>query len=141
MHPQRIGGTDARPAWLLAFETGDTVMETLETFARENDIAGAHFHAIGAVRHATLAWYNLDSKKYEETRYDELLEVCALVGNVSRFDGEPKIHAHCVLGRRDTMAVGGHLVEAVVRPTLELFLTVGDGVERTMDEEVGLPLL
>lgn len=141
MRHRRIGGTDQQPVWLLAFETGDAVIATLERFAAEQQLGGGHFHAIGAVRRATLAWYDLDTKRYEETRHDEQLEVCALTGNVSHFEGEPKIHVHCVLGRRDTTTVGGHLIEAEVRPTLELYLTGGRGAEREMDEEVGLPLL
>lgn len=141
MKSQRIGGTDEHPVHLLAFETGEPIISTIEGFARENGIDGAHFHAIGAVSSATLAWYDLGTKRYEETTYDEQLEVCALVGNVSRFGDETRLHAHCVLGRRDTKSIGGHLIRATVRPTLELFLTAGARIERTMDEEVGLALL
>jgi len=137
-HVRRDGDHDT---WLLAFDIGDRVMETLEEWARERGIEGAHFHALGAFRRATLAWYDLEEQQYEEHDIDEQLEVCSLVGNVSVHQGKTKIHAHAVLGRRDVSTVGGHLIEAEVRPTLELTLTTFRRVERGMVEEVGLPLL
>lgn len=44
------------------------------------------------------------------------------MGDVALQDGKPKIHAHRVVGRRDGSTRGGHLIEAYVRPTLELML-------------------
>jgi predicted DNA-binding protein with PD1-like motif len=32
------------------------------------------------------------------------------------------VHAHVVVGKRDCTAHGGHLIDARVRPTLELIL-------------------
>lgn len=51
----------------------------------------------------------------------EQVEVFSLIGDVALQDGKPKIHAHCVVGRRDG-STRGHLIEAYVRPTLELML-------------------
>lgn len=128
--------------WMLAFADGDAVVETLRDFARAHAISAGHFHAIGALRRATLAFYDLDSKRYEEHLVLEQTEVCSLIGDVSTFEGDVRIHAHCVLGRRDLTTLGGHLVEAEVAPTLELFLRTGEArLVRTMDERSGLPLL
>ena len=51
------------------------------------------------------------------------MEVLSLVGDVS-WDEQtgPKVHAHVVVGRSDGSAHGGHLLEAHVRPTLEVML-------------------
>jgi predicted DNA-binding protein with PD1-like motif len=38
-------------------------------------------------------------------------------------NGKPKVHAHVVLGKADGTAPGGHLMEATVRPTLEIVTT------------------
>jgi predicted DNA-binding protein with PD1-like motif len=57
-------------------------------------------------------------------------------------DGRRKAHAHVVLGRRDGSTVGGHLLEAHVRPTLELMLTESPAHLRRMhDPETGLALI
>jgi hypothetical protein len=57
-------------------------------------------------------------------------------------EGKPSIHAHVVLGKRDGSTCGGHLIEAEVRPTLELILTESPAhLERRYDQEAGLALL
>ena len=47
-----------------------------------------------------------------------------------------------VLGKSDGMTKGGHLLEAHVRPTLEVILTESpEHLRRRTDEETGLPLI
>ena len=67
----------------------------------------------------------------------------SLVGNVARdAQGEPKLHAHVVVGRADGTAHGGHLLEGHVWPTLEVILSAHEEpLRRSVDEETGLPLL
>jgi uncharacterized protein len=52
----------------------------------------------------------------------EQVELLSLAGDVALSDGEPVIHAHVVVGCRDTTTRGGHLIDATVRPTLELII-------------------
>ena len=70
------------------------------------------------------------------------MEVLSLLGNVAIKGDEHKLHAHVVLGKRDGTAHGGHLLEAYVRPTLELIVTESPAhLRRVTDEKTGLPLL
>ena len=46
----------------------------------------------------------------------------SLLDNLALDQGKPKVHAHVVLGKADGSAHGGHLLEAHVRPTLEVTL-------------------
>ena len=39
-------------------------------------------------------------------------------------DGEPVVHLHGMLGASDGTVIGGHLFQAEVFPTLELFVAV-----------------
>lgn len=128
---------------LLVFETGEEVIAELARFAEERQLGAAHFTGIGAFRRVTLGFYDLDRQEYLERPLDEQVEVTAVVGNVARAaDGGWKVHAHVTVGRRDGEARGGHLLEGVVRPTLELFLTeTGEEVWRRHDPETGLTLI
>ena len=57
-------------------------------------------------------------------------------------DGEPFLHLHVALGRSDLSVVGGHLDEAIVYPTIEVWLRTEDvDIQRTKDPETGLDLL
>jgi predicted DNA-binding protein with PD1-like motif len=73
---------------------------------------------------------------------EEQVEVLALTGNVALAKGQPKVHAHVVVGMRDGTAHGGHLIEATVRPTLEVVLVESaPHLRRSMDEATGLALI
>jgi uncharacterized protein len=127
---------------VLVFDKGDEVMENLTRFAAEQNVTAAHFTAIGAFSDVTLGFLDPGTKEYEPIEVDEQVEALSLVGDVSVQDGEPKIHAHVVVGKRDGSAHGGHLLEAHVWPTLEVVLTESPAhLRREVDGETGLPLI
>jgi predicted DNA-binding protein with PD1-like motif len=129
--------------YALIFDTGDEVMKTLLAFAREHGLAGSHFTAIGAFREVTLGYFDWDKKEYRHIPVREQVEVLSLVGDVALGEqGEPKVHAHVVVGKSDGTAHGGHLLEAVVRPTLEAVLVESpQHLRRRHDPETGLALI
>jgi predicted DNA-binding protein with PD1-like motif len=138
----RVIDREAQRTWALVFATGDEVMSTLQAFAAQAGITAARFTAIGALRDATLGYFDWDTKRYERIPVREQVEVLALVGDVALEDDAARIHAHVVVGRRDGTAHGGHLLEAHVRPTLEVMLTESPAhLRRRFDRETGLALI
>ena len=128
--------------FLLVFARGEEVIAGIRTFAEKNDIRGGSFVAIGAFERAVIAWWSWTTKEYERREVDEQLEVLALSGNVAVENGRTRVHAHAALGRRDGIAAGGHLLEGVVRPTLELHLIdYGRPIIRKKDEKTNLSLI
>ncbi|MDP8926450.1 MAG: DNA-binding protein [Actinomycetota bacterium] len=127
----------------LVFEAGDEVVSELTGFAKENGLDAADFTALGAFSGATLGYFDVEKKEYEEIPVGEQAEVLSLVGNVAvKEAGEPQVHAHAVLGLRDGATRGGHLLEARVRPTLEVVLTESpEHLKRRWDDEAGLALI
>ena len=126
----------------LVFDVEDEAVSTLTSFAEERQIEAAHFTAIGAFREAVIAFFDWETKSYEEIPVDEPVEVAAMTGNVARMEGAVRVHAHVVLGRRDGSALAGHLVSGRVRPTLEMmFVEERANIVRTIDESSTLPLL
>ena len=128
--------------WALVFAAGDEVVSTLQAFAAQTRLTAARFTAIGAFRDATLGYFDWQTKRYERIPVREQVEVLALVGDIALEDDKPKIHAHVVVGKRDGTAHGGHLLEAYVRPTLEVMLTESPThLRRTFHPESGLALI
>lgn len=128
--------------FVLAFEEGDEVLAGLKEFAEKQDLPAAEFTAIGAFRDVVLGFFDLEKKDYQRTAIEEQVEVVSLVGNVAQHEGKPKIHAHVVVAKRDGTAHGGHLLEAHVRPTLEVMLTESPRhLRRTTDPRTGLALV
>jgi uncharacterized protein len=125
----------------LILESGERALASLRDHARAEDIRAAHFTAIGAFRDCTVAYFDWESRSYHEIEFAEQMEVLVLAGDIAWKDDEPVIHAHVVLGRRDGTTRGGHLREATVRPTLEVFLEQGGALSRRYDPESGLSLV
>ena len=97
---------------------------------------------LGAVRFVRLAYFNVDSKEYENHDIAEQLEVTSLIGNVTLKDGRPFLHVHATLGRRDLSTLGGHVMEAEAHSTLEIWMQREQAsVPRLPDEESGLSLM
>jgi predicted DNA-binding protein with PD1-like motif len=126
----------------LIFDKGDEVMEALTRFARERDLAAAHFTAIGALSEVTLGYFDRARKEYRRIPISEQVEVLSLIGDIALDKDAPKIHAHVVVGKADGTAHGGHLLDARVWPTLEMILTESPRhLRRRTDSESGLALI
>ena len=128
--------------FVLICETGDEAMKALTTFAAEQRLGASHFTAIGAFSRAVVAYFDWPSKQYRNVAIDEQVEVLSLIGDVTVEKGKPKVHAHVVLGKSDATAHGGHLVEGLVRPTLEV--VIGEAprhLQRRFDAASGLALI
>jgi uncharacterized protein len=124
------------------FDTGDEVVSGLLQFARDVGLKGSHFTAIGAFSRVTLGYFVWDKKKYKHILLDQQVEVLSLVGDIALQDRESKLHAHVVVGLADGSAFGGHLIQAHVRPTLEVILSEApESLHREFDEASGLPLI
>ena len=132
--------------YLIRLDLGEKVRETLDPFLEEQQIkAGILLQGIGAVSKVEIAHYPLSQRQYHKQTFSGEFEVVSLSGNLARVDQKPFLHMHIALGRSKQASYelfGGHLVEATVGPTLELFLqTLPGELTRTLDPEVGLKLL
>ena len=126
----------------IIFETGDEPVSMLTEFARQHGLGGSHFTAIGAFSDVTLAYFDWEKKQYQQIPVIEQVEVLSLVGDIALQDGQPKLHAHVVVGCRDGSTRGGHLMSARVRPTLEVVLEESPAhLRRKYDPASGLALI
>ena len=142
MRSKLIQEEGGEKTFALVFDTGDEVVSEITNFARENALDAATLTAIGAFSSATLGYFDLVRKEYEKIPVEEQVEVLSLIGDIALNEGEPELHAHVVLGRRDGTTRGGHLLEAHVLPTLEVVLVESpDHLKKRTDEETGLALI
>jgi uncharacterized protein len=128
--------------FVVVFDSGDEVLENLLAFAKEHRLSAAEFSGIGALSAAVLGYFDWQKKDYRRIPVDEQVEVLSLTGNIAVADGKPKLHPHVVVGKADGSAHGGHLLEARVRPTLEVIVTESPAhLQRRSDAETGLTLI
>ncbi len=143
MRAKQVHEERGQKTFALVFDTGDEFVSGLTSFAKDNALSAASLTAIGAFSDATLGYFDTEKKEYKEIPVEEQVEVLSLVGDIAlKEDGEPQVHAHVVVGRSDGTTRGGHLLEAHLRPTLEVVLIESpEHLQRRVDEETRLPLI
>lgn len=142
MDTKLLHTADGLRTFAVVFAKGDEAKEGLTAFARDHDVTGASLTAIGAFRQAVLAYFDRDTTEYLDLPIEEQVEVLSLVGDIALNGGEPEVHAHVVVGRRDGSTRGGHLRSGAVWPTLEVIVQETPAhLRKRVDEETGLALV
>ncbi|MEV0729330.1 MULTISPECIES: PCC domain-containing protein [Polymorphospora] len=109
----------------------------------DQGIRAAQVTGVGGFASAEVGYLEHDGRgEYLRIPVREQVEVLSLLGDVAEQDGEPALHVHTVLGRRDGSTVGGHLLKAEVWPTLEVIVTeVAPELAKRYDPATGMALI
>jgi predicted DNA-binding protein with PD1-like motif len=141
MQSRLVGGEKGARNWVVAFGKGDEVMSGLTDLMKREDIKGAHLTAIGAFSSALFGWFDKDLKAYRDIPVTEQVECISLIGDVGVAEGKPALHVHGCVGHPDGRVTGGHLLQAVTWPTLEVFVSeVERPLQKRKDDETSLEL-
>jgi predicted DNA-binding protein with PD1-like motif len=128
--------------YILRLIRNEKIVEKLTDFCIKENIRSGVFYGIGAVLEAEIGFYKLDKKEYKFKKLDRPQEIVSLTGNVALVENKPFLHIHIVLASDDFVCSGGHLKEAVVGATCEVYLfAFKAAIERVFDKEIGLKLL
>ncbi|MDX1665025.1 MAG: PPC domain-containing DNA-binding protein [Candidatus Promineifilaceae bacterium] len=134
---------DQEKTYAVIYDKGDEFIAELKRFAEKQGLSSARFTAVGAFSDIILQYFQRDKKEYKDIPVEEQVEVLTLTGDIALTpEGKPEVHAHVVLGKSDGTAIGGHIKQAHVWPTLELVLTeYPDYLQKRTDPETGLTLI
>jgi predicted DNA-binding protein with PD1-like motif len=128
--------------YAVIFYQGDEAFSGLLDFADKYYVTSAHFTAIGALNRATLGWFDPQRKMYKKIPINGQHEVIAMSGDIALYQGKPVVHTHMVVGSPDGTTRAGHLLDAIVSPTLEVMVTVDPiAMKKRFDPETDLTLI
>jgi hypothetical protein len=149
-----LDSMDGRRRFVLVLDAGEEALGAIRSFAVQQNLAGSAITGIGAFARCTFGHFDPTTRAFTRNTIDAQAEVLALIGNIAApgapdddDDGDapadgPLLHVHCVVGLRDASARGGHLVEGIVRPTMELMIEESPThMQRGHDRASGLVLL
>jgi predicted DNA-binding protein with PD1-like motif len=129
--------------YVLVLDPGEEAFATLTTFAGDEHIEAASLTAIGAFSRAMVGWFDRERHSYRRIPVSQQCELLSAIGDVAvGDDGRPGLHLHVVLGLSDGTTRGGHLLEAIVQPTLEVTLVeMPAHLRRRQRPELGIALI
>jgi predicted DNA-binding protein with PD1-like motif len=131
-----ILGPYSSSTYFIRIEEGEKLPEAVAKAAERIGARFALVTGIGGFSHAKVAVYDASSAEYHYIDVKPLrghvLEVASLQGNVACFSGGCYPHLHIVLARAPTEPIAGHLLEAIVKPFLELFIVAVPAGEESL---------
>lgn len=128
--------------YAIVLAKGDEVMSGLTDFALQNKVTSASFTAIGAFSQTTVLWFDDSKKQFKLNPINEQVELTSMIGNITLANGQPAVHTHVSVASSDGTVRGGHVINAFVFPTLELFMTVyPTALRKERDDATGLMLI
>jgi len=83
---------DGLRTFVIVLETGDEAMKALADYARDQQLQGSHFTAIGAFSDAVVAYFDWQSKRYAPIEIREQVEVLSMIGDIATDGDTPKVH-------------------------------------------------
>lgn len=124
---------------LVRLDKGDEIVKSLMKVAGKEKLTLASVSGIGATDDFEVGVFDIKRSDYEHFRFRGNHEIVALVGNLTTKDGAPYIHLHITCAGEGGKIVGGHLFNAKISLTAEIFLHKADGnADRLRDETLGI---
>ncbi len=134
--------TKVDDGYMVRFEKDELIVSTLTQFCIDKRIHSGVVSGVGGALWAELAFYDLEQRAYEYEKHDELLEITNISGNVALVADKPAVHLHATMADSNYHSYGGHLKEAAVAGTCEVYIrTFSKPLKRTHNEAVGLKVL
>jgi predicted DNA-binding protein with PD1-like motif len=117
------------------FSKGDEVVSGLTEFAQKYNVKSAHYQGVGDAMSAKAGWYDYARKEFKVIQIDTA-EITSFIGDIAMFNGKPVAHSHFSAATSDGSVHGGHLLELIIGPTMEVFVTVEPTpLYKKLDEE------
>lgn len=137
MEYRRFGNTV-----VLRLDRGDEIYScVLETAKKENIRLGT-VSGIGAAHDTTVGIFDIEKGAYDRVRITGNHEITSLTGNINTMNGEIYAHMHITLAGEMGQVRGGHLLNADISLTAEIFITEipaeNGGVDRKHDDELNI---
>jgi len=134
-----------KDGYVIRLDKGEKLIASLISFAEKENIKGAFFYGVGALKNTRIGYAGGKEKgTYVFLDFPEEKELVSLNGSISLKEGKPLIHAHGVLGdwNSEMRTIGGHIKEGEIAITAEIFMHLVDTeMTRKFDEDTGLYLL
>ena len=130
-------------SYYIRMDKGDEIVASIREVCRREGVMSATFSGIGGCQDAQIQVFRPERGEFETERFEGLLELVSLTGNViARDDGELSHHAHALFayqGDDGQRIAAGHLKSTTVLFTAEIELRPVEGgvIGASLNHETG----
>ena len=120
--------------YVIRLDRGEEIVKSLTKLCADENVQLGCITGLGAADRVILGLFDVAKGKFSSAVFEGAYEIASLTGNATRKDGEVSLHLHAAIADSTQNALGGHLSEARISATAEIFMTVAEGrVERKSD--------
>lgn len=127
----------------IRMDRGDEIIATILDICKQEGIQSATFWGIGGCSDAEIQVFDPQARAFQTERYEGMLELVSLMGNViCDEDGALTHHAHALFAYQENgehHVAAGHLKSSTVLYTgeIELRPVIGPAIHKQFDPETG----
>ena len=133
---------DFSRGFVIKMSPGEKFHRTLLHFFTQKRIPSAFYQGIGMICEIDLGFFDQKTQTYLKKSIESSCELISAMGNISLLEGQPFPHTHVSLADANYQTISGHLFEATVAITAEIFLFPIDiALIRTQDETINFKCL
>ena len=123
--------SNVKKVHVVRFPEGKDLMKEIKRYCEEKKIKSGMINVIGALKNATLGYFDTRVRKYIKKEIDEQCELISAMGNISTLKDETFIHVHALLGSKNFDTIGGHLIRGEIFVAEVTIIEFEGGIERT----------
>lgn len=139
---QLLSNGEQLKEYAVIFGEGDEAFSGMLAFAEQHHVTSAHFTAIGGLKRGTFGWFDTQRELFKKIPIDSYVGVLSMISDIAMYNGKPVVYAYMMVGTSDGSTRGGHLLEAIVWPTLEVMVTVDPiAMKKAFDTQTRLTLI
>jgi len=113
---------DFSRGFVIKMDSGEKFHETLIKFFVQKRFPSAFYQGIGTLTDVEMGFFCHKKNDYESKKFEGDYQLITAMGNISLVEGKPFPHTHVCLGDEKYQTFSGHLFEATVSLTAEIFL-------------------
>lgn len=128
----------------IRIDKGESVVQTILSVCKKENILGGYFQGIGACDAVTLSTYIPEKNDFIDHNISGMIEMISLMGDISVDDeNTPYQHSHGVFSylkeNGEVAVIAGHLKEARIGYTGEILLQIAEErIGRMFDSNIGI---
>ena len=119
--------------YVLRLDIGQEIYGEIKKFCVKQGIQGGYVQGIGFADNIKIGTYNTEKQDYNRLSIDEGCEITSLCGNITTKGEDLIVHLHANFSKETGEIIGGHLFEATIALTGEIFICKTDKIQRNID--------
>lgn len=126
---------------LLRLDPGDEIISSIKEYCKNARIKSGLITGLGAVASFEVGYYDVQNQEFLKIEVNEGAEIANLTGIVTWVDDQPHVHLHGTFVTKDMVVHGGHVNNAVISATGEIWIKRTSKISRKHDPKTGLNIL